>query len=201
DRFLYMARSRFQSELSEVDRHRGWYYALGILLIVLGVIVFGMAVTATIISVIAIGWILLAAGIVLVVHSFITGKWSGFLLSLAAGALSGMAGFAIVSHPFAGAVGITLMVGTILIAEGVYRSIAAISLQFPNWGWSVVSGIVSIIVGALLLRDWQSTSLWFLGAYVGIDLIIHGFSWIMFASRTHRLTGAVRGVEEDRRAA
>jgi uncharacterized membrane protein HdeD (DUF308 family) len=198
--FFDMARSRFRTGLAEVNRKWGWYFALGVFLVVLGAIASGMAVTTTVFSVVTLGWILLGAGAALVVHSFLTGKWSGFLLSLAAGALSAIAGITILSYPLSGALAITLMVGTILIAAGIYRSIASIAMQFPNWGWSLFSGIVSLALGAMLLRGWPTTGLWFLGLYIGVDLILHGLSWIMFSLRVHSLAG-LEITEADRRAA
>jgi uncharacterized membrane protein HdeD (DUF308 family) len=199
--FFDMARSRFRSGLADVDRKRGWYFALGLFLLVLGFVASGMAVATTLFSVVALGWILLVAGAGLIIHSFLTGKWSGFLLSLAAGALSAIAGITMLAHPLSGAVAITLMVGAILVAAGIYRSIASIAMQFPNWGWSLFSGVVSLAAGAILLSNWQTASLWFLGLFVGIDLIFHGISWITFALRVHSLAGELNISESDRRAA
>jgi uncharacterized membrane protein HdeD (DUF308 family) len=199
--FFDVARSHFRSGLAEVDRKWGWYFALGVFLALLGTIASGMAIATTMLSVVVLGWILLVAGAGLVVLSFLTGKWSGFLLTLAAGVLSAIVGITILSSPLSGAVAITLMVGTILIAAGIYRSVASIVMQFPNWGWSLVSGLVSLALGVMLLNSWQTASLWFLGLYVGIDLIIHGLSWIMFSLRVHSLAGELGITEAGRRAA
>jgi len=199
--FFDAARSRFRTGLAEVDRKWGWYLALGIFLTVLGVIASGMAVATTLLSVVILGWILLGAGAGLVVLSFLTGRWSGFLLSLAAGILSIIAGVTMLSHPVSGAVVITLMLGTILIAAGIYRSIGSIVMQFPNWGWSLVSGIVTLALGLMLVRNWLSASLYFLGLVVGIDLILHGFAWITFSTRVHRLAAEMGITDADRRAA
>jgi uncharacterized membrane protein HdeD (DUF308 family) len=199
--FFDMARGNFRGALAEVDRKRGWYSALGVFLIILGGIASMLAVATTMVSVVVFGWVLLAAGAAMVVFSFLTGNWSGFLLTLAAGVLSVIAGLAMLSSPVSGAVAITLMIGTILIAAGIFRSAASIVMKFPSWGWSVVSGIASVVLGAILLRGWQTTSLWFLGFAIGIELIFHGFSWIMFSSRVHSLAGELGIKEEDRRAA
>lgn len=199
--FFDIARSRFRTGLAEVDRKWGWYFALGVFLVVLGAIATGMAVATTLLSVVVLGWVLLGAGAAMVVLSFLTGKWSGFLLTLAAGALSVIAGLTLLGSPVAGAVAVTLIVGMILMTTGIYRSVASIFMQFPNWGWSLFSGIVSFALGAMLLRAWQTTSLWFLGLYIGLDLIFHGISWIMFSLRVHSLAGDLRITEEDRRRA
>src|SRR5262245_33743193 len=199
--FFDMARSRFREGLAELDRKRGWYSALGVFLVILGAIASYLAVATTLVSVVALGWILLAAGAALTILSFLTGRWSGFLLTLAAGALSIIAGIATLSNPVSGAVAITLMIGTILIAAGVYRSIASAVMRFPYWGWAVLSGIVTFALGVLLVRNWQSTSLWFLGLAIGIDLIVGGFSWTMFSQRIHSAARDLGITEEDRRAA
>jgi uncharacterized membrane protein HdeD (DUF308 family) len=199
--FFDTGRNRFRTGLAEIDRKRGWYFALGAFLILLGAIASGMAVGTTLLSVVVLGWILLGAGAGLVVLSFLTGRWSGFLLSLAAGILSIIAGLTMLSYPVSGAVAITLMFGTILIAAGIYRSVASIVMQFPNWGWSLLSGIVAIALGFMLVRNWQSTSLYFLGLAVGIDLILHGLAWITFSMRVHSLAGDVGTTDRDRRAA
>jgi uncharacterized membrane protein HdeD (DUF308 family) len=196
-----LARGHFRTGVAEISQKWGWYFALGVFLIVLGTTASGMAVATTLISVTVLGWVLLLAGAALIVLSFLTGKWSGFLLTLAAGALSIMAGIATLSNPLSGAVAITLMLGTILIAAGIYRSVASAVMRFPQWGWAFVSGIASFVVGAILLSNWQTASLWFIGLYIGIDLIIHGISWMMFSLGVHSLASELQITETDRRAA
>src|SRR5262245_41045084 len=105
--FFDLARSRFRAGLLDVDRKWGWYFALGVFLVVLGALATGMAVATTLLSIVALGWILMIAGVGLTVMSFLTGKWSGFLLSLAAGVLSIIAGFTMVSSPLSAAVALT----------------------------------------------------------------------------------------------
>jgi len=198
--FFDATRGRLRAGLAELDQKRGWYLALGVFLVLLGGIASYLAVATTMLSVVFLGWTLLAAGAGLALLSFLTGRWSGFLLTLAAGVLSIIAGIATLSSPVSGAVAITLMIGTILIAAGIYRSIASIVMRFPYWGWTLVSGIVAFVLGAMLVRDWQSTSLWFLGLAIGIDLIVHGFSWIMFSQRIHSVASDLGITEADRAA-
>ena len=198
--FFDSARDRMRSGLAELAGNWGWYFALGAFLTILGIIAAGSAVATTMISVIALGWILVAAGLGLCVLSFLTGKWSGFLLSLAAGILSIIAGIDLLTFPVAGAVAITMLIGTVLLVAGIIRSVASIAMRFPNWGWALLSGIVAIVLGGMLLRGWQTTSLYFLGLAIGIDLILHSISWMTFSTEIHRLAGEL-GIREERRAA
>src|SRR5215472_15554601 len=97
--FYDLARDRVRSGLAELAGKWGWYFALGVFLVILGFIAAGMAVATTLLSVVALGWILLVAGAGSIVLSFLTGKWSGFLLLLAAGILSIIAGLEMLSYP------------------------------------------------------------------------------------------------------
>jgi uncharacterized membrane protein HdeD (DUF308 family) len=186
--------------LAELSGKWGWYLALGVFLVILGFIASGAAVATTIVSTVLVGWILLVAGAGLAVLSFLTGRWSGFLLTMAAGILSIRAGLEILTYPVSGAAVITMIIGTMLAVAGIFRSIASISMRFPNWGWALLSGIVAVVLGVALLRNWQQSSLWFLGVAIGIDLILHGFSWITFAFGIHRLAGELGITEADRAA-
>jgi len=192
---------RFRAGLAELSGRWGWCLALGVFLIVLGLIASGMAVATTILTTVVLGWILLGAGAGLAVLSFLTGKWSGFLLTMAAGILSIVAGIEFVSYPLSGAAGINLIIGTVLLVAGTYRLLSSIVMRFPNWGWALVSGIVAFALGIILLRNWQRASLWFLGVAVGVDLIFHGISWITFSLGIHRMAGSAGITEADRRVA
>jgi uncharacterized membrane protein HdeD (DUF308 family) len=160
-----------------------------------------MATMTTLLSVTVLGWVLFGSGAGLVLVSFLTARWSGFLLSLAAGVLSIIAGVNILSHPVAGAVALTMILGTILLVAGIFRAVASIAMRFPNWGWALFSGIVTFALGAMLLRNLENLSLWFLGFAVGLDLILHGVSWMTFSLGLNRLARELRVREADRPAA
>jgi uncharacterized membrane protein HdeD (DUF308 family) len=172
---------RFRAGIDEISHRWGWYFALGVLLSVLGVVLSSYAYYATVASVMVFGAFLVFGGITLCILSFLTGKWSGFLLSLAIGVLSIITGVELTRAPVAGAAIMTLVIASYLFVSGIFRMISAASMRFPNWGWAEFSGIVSVILGALLWAGWPATGLWFIGFYLGIDLFIHGLSWCMFA--------------------
>jgi uncharacterized membrane protein HdeD (DUF308 family) len=199
--FYDPSRDRVRSGFAELAGKWGWYLALGVFLVILGFIAAGKAVTTTILSTVLVGWILLVAGAGLAILSFLTGRWSGFLLTMAAGILSIVAGSEILNYPASGAAVITMIIGTMLAVSGIFRSIGSAAMRFPNWGWSLLSGIVTFVLGVALIRNWQSSSLWFLGLAVGVDLIFHGISWITFSFGIHSLASALGITEADRGAA
>lgn len=198
---LVNMQNRFHAGIEEMGHRWGWYLALGAILIILGIGLASDAFLATVASVMVFGWVLVVAGITLGFLSVLTGKWSGFLISMAAAILAVITGIELMRAPLAGAATLTLLIASYFGFTGIFRAVAAIAMQFPNWGWSVVSGMVSIALGAMLLSNWPSSSLWFIGFYVGIDLIVHGFAWCMFAMSVRRLSRTFESVRQERPAA
>jgi uncharacterized membrane protein HdeD (DUF308 family) len=51
----------------------------------------------------------------------------------------------------------------------------------------VLSGIVSVVLGIMLLIQMPVSSVWFIGFAIGVDLIVDGASLIGFATALHSL--------------
>ena len=87
-----------------------WFFALGVLLVILGIGVAGSAYYATLFSVFLLGFFLLGAGIVQFIQAFLARQWSGFFLSLLLGTLYLITGFLCITKPSAAAISITLWI-------------------------------------------------------------------------------------------
>jgi uncharacterized membrane protein HdeD (DUF308 family) len=46
------------------------------------------------------------------------------------------------------------------------------------WVWVVISGLVTLLLGGVILAHWPVSSLYVLGIFLGVDLVIAGVSWI-----------------------
>lgn len=95
--------------LEDFQKNRGWFLALGILLIIVGTIAIIYDVAATMLSVLFFGWLLIVAGVFEAVQSFWQPKWGGFFLHLIGGILALVVGFHLVTSPAAGALVLTLV--------------------------------------------------------------------------------------------
>jgi len=168
--------------LHETRTSWGWFLALGLLLILLGVVCIIGDVTATFATVLVFGWVLIVAGVVELVHAFRVHTWSGFFLNLASALLRGFTGYFLIRYPLAGAVGLTIVLASFFFVSGAFRAIGAGMLRFPRWGWSLLSGIVAMILGVILLSQLPLSSLWFIGFAVGVDLILEGISLVTLAT-------------------
>jgi uncharacterized membrane protein HdeD (DUF308 family) len=173
--------------MEEIRESWGWILALGILLMLLGVVCIVGDVTATFATVLAFGWLLLLSGIVALVHAFRTRTWSGFFLSLLSALLRGFSGYLLIRYPSAGAVSFTLILASFFIVGGLFRAVGAEMVKFPRWGWSVFSGIVSVVLGMKLLAQMPASSIWFIGFAIGFDMIVDGASLVGFAMAIHSL--------------
>ena len=132
---------------NELRRSWGWYLVFGIVLIVLGTIALGSALLMTIASVFFFGWILIVGGVMEVVHAFWHKRWSGFFLDLLTGILYVVAGWMIMSNPAQSALLLTLVIAMFLVFEGVFRIVVALAVRYPHWGWLLLNGVISLLLG------------------------------------------------------
>lgn len=94
-------------------------------------------------------------------------------------ALSGLfylvAGIWVVAYPVESEVSLTLFVGLLLIFEGVMELAAAAASQAEARGLVLIDGVVTAVLGGLLVAEWPSDSLWAVGTLFGISLFFTGF--------------------------
>ncbi|HEY9687017.1 MAG TPA: DUF308 domain-containing protein [Coleofasciculaceae cyanobacterium] len=166
----------------------GWLLALGIAAILLGVIAITMSSLTTMITVGTLGLLLMLGGVVMLLHSFETRGWRGFLMNLIVGLLYSFTGFFLFVNPAAGALMLTLLLAAVFVVGGFVRCIVAASKRFEHWGVFFASGVVSIVLGSLIWAQWPVSGLFIIGLFVGIDLLMTGWSLLMVALRVRHLT-------------
>jgi uncharacterized membrane protein HdeD (DUF308 family) len=157
----------------------GWIVALGVVYVVAGVIALGSVVMATIATVWLVGIMMLLAGVFEVINAFQIKTWGRFLFWLALGILYIIAGFVAFDNPLLTAVWLTLILGAALVASGIVRIFLGFNMQGGTpWGWVVASGVITLLLGIIILIHWPVSSLYVLGIFLGVDLVFAGASWI-----------------------
>lgn len=191
-----MATPTLLSTVEEFRHQWGWLLALGISMIILGVIALAVIPIATVASAIVFGWLLVLSGIFEAVHGFQMRGSHSMFLHLIGGVLGVLIGFLVVTHPIAGALVWTLLFASFLTVIGLFRSITAVALKFPHWGWALFDGIITLVLGFSLWAGWPWSGIWFLGFAVGIALLLRGWSYVMlaFALRQIPSSGQIRRV-------
>ena len=158
-----------------------WLFLYGILLAVCGTAAVIFPVLTTFSVMLVLGIALMIGGVATIVSSFWAGKWSGLLVQLLVGILYVMVGFFITDTPLKSAIAITLLVAAFFIVAGAFRSIAALMIQYPYWGWSLLNGVVTFLLGVIIYRHVPESAIWVLGLLVGLEMIFHGWTWIMLS--------------------
>ena len=175
--------------MEALSRNWGWLLALGILMIILGVFAIGAPVVATIAFQVVLGWLLVIGGIAEAIHAFMAQNWRGFLFELLSAILYIVVGALLLFNPLLGAAALTLLLAVFLVVEGIFKIIMALRVRdHRGWGWLLASGIVSLILGAMIWAQWPASGLWVIGLLVGIQLLFTGWSLVMLAlaARAHR---------------
>jgi uncharacterized membrane protein HdeD (DUF308 family) len=157
----------------------GWIVALGAIHILAGLVALYSIATATVASVLVVGIMMLIAGVAEVINAFQVKTWGKFLLWVLLGALYIVAGFVTFENPLLAAVLLTLMLGAALVASGVMRIILAFSMkEGAPWIAVAFSGVITLLLGLVILAHWPVSSVYVLGLFLGIDLVFAGISWI-----------------------
>ena len=169
------------SRIKTLRHNWSWFLALGIFLIFLGLLAMGSATYTTFFSIFFMGFLLLIGGIVEIIYSFWTKEWSGFFLSLLIGIFYTLIGFLFLVKPVQTAAALTLLLGSLFFVSGLFKIFSSIIIRFEQWGWILASGIVSLILGILILSEWPVASLWLIGLFIGIDLLFYGWTWVILS--------------------
>ena len=159
--------------------NRGWFIALGVVLAILGLIALYNAVDATLVTTIIVGWLLVIAGIANIIGAFTTNVGLGWrLVQALLGILYVVVGFNIIADPLAGAITLTVVIGALLIADGIFRIVAVFMDRPANTVWMVVLAIINILLGMWIWTGipWSGIVI---GVFVGIQLLIAGIAWIV----------------------
>lgn len=165
----------------------GWFVGLGIVLMGLGAIAIASAVAATLVSVLVFGWLLIIGGVFEAVYAFWQERWSAFFIDLTIGILYAVVGFMIVANPTAAAVTLTLLVAMFLILAGLFRSVAALAVRPLHWGWLLLHGLISLVLGIAIWQQWPLSGLWVIGLFVGIELLLNGATLALLGASARTL--------------
>jgi len=158
----------------------GWIVALGVIFMIAGVIALGSVVMATVSAVLVVGIMMIMAGVAEIITAFNVKDWGRFAVWMLLGLLYVAAGVICFLNPFEAATVLTLLLGVALVVGGIVRMFLAWHMREAGkpWGWVVVSGVISLLLGLMIIAQWPYSSFYVLGIFLGIDLIFIGSSWL-----------------------
>jgi uncharacterized membrane protein HdeD (DUF308 family) len=165
-----------------LKRKWGWLLALGILLIVLGTLGLWMSFAMTLATVMMFGALLTFGGVFQLLNAFQLKGWKSVLWHVLIALLYIAAGIVIFTDPVFASLGLTMALAWILIAVGLLRILMAFQLRpVSGWVWPLVSGLISILLGAMILAQWPTSGFWVIGLFVAIEMVVNGWSSVFVA--------------------
>lgn len=171
----------------KIERNRDWFLFLGIGQVILGLIALASGVYGTVFSTLLLGAITLGAGILQLIQAFRWKGWANFFLHLFLGILYSVSGAFIIYEPVLNAVFLTLFLAVFFVISGISRAVFALTTHTPNRFWVIISGILNVTLGVLIYKQWPASGLWVLGAFLGIDLLVTGWTWILLALKSKKV--------------
>jgi uncharacterized membrane protein HdeD (DUF308 family) len=166
---------------AEIIHNWGWFLTFGIALVVLGVAAVARSVAATVVSMLFFGWLLVIAAGIEAVQTIMVEKWAGVFPHMMGAILFGVVGILIIWRPLVAAEILTLLMGAFFLVAGLFHIVAPAVISLPNWGWHVLNGVITLMLGVLVLAQWPVSGLWVIGLFIGIELIFYGVAWIAVA--------------------
>lgn len=166
-----------------VKKAWGWFLLWGIGLLILGLLAISSVTLTTLISIIFLGVLIFISGVIILIDAFTFWwrLWGGFFLHFFIGLFYLFAGAILIKNPIFASLSLTFILGIFYVLIGISRIIYSLTLQVFRWKLTLFNGIVTLLLGILILASWPSSSLYIIGLFVGIDLVICGWVYIMAA--------------------
>jgi uncharacterized membrane protein HdeD (DUF308 family) len=169
-------------EPDAVREHRGRFIALGIALVVLGVLAMLAPYATGLVTAVVLGWLIALAGVAEAIHAMLDREWGGSVWAIIGALFYVAAGALFVAFPQRGKVFLTIVLTGLLAVDGAHKLIrAAQHRAVPYWGWLLFDGILSLCFAFLVWRHWPSTASWALGLMVGLAMVFNGSSMLVLA--------------------
>jgi uncharacterized membrane protein HdeD (DUF308 family) len=195
-----MKRSEIMSEsevitsglLDGIKKNAGLAVIIGIIMLVCGFFAIGSPLAAGLSVTIVVGVMLIVGGIAQCFLAFQAGAFGRGLLTFIMGALTTVAGFYLFNQPLAGLASITIFLAIYFVVTGIFELVSAFQIR-PAEGWGVMlfNGIVTLLLGVMIWRQFPLSGAWAVGVLFGVKLMLSGWS-LIFIGRSVR--GAAKAV-------
>jgi uncharacterized membrane protein HdeD (DUF308 family) len=164
----------------------GWFVAYGGLCLVFGAAALAMAAVSTLAVVFFTALMLILAGGVEIIIGFSSRDWPSFFLWVLSGLFYVVFGAFALAQPTAAAAALTIVVGIGFLLAGGARIWLGAALPAGPRAYVVFAGVVTLLLGVLILAGWPGNTLFVLGTLFGVDMVFYGASWIGLGLKLRR---------------
>ncbi|OIJ93073.1 HdeD family acid-resistance protein [Streptomyces monashensis] len=189
-----MARAgKRKDSATSLSRGFGLLAALGVLLVLAGLVGLVYTAVATLTSMLLFGWLLLTGGVVGLAHAVQARGTSYFWLGVIVAALNIAAGVVVIHLPHATAAALTMFAALLFLTAGIFRLAGGLVVRGPQLGWTLLLGAFDLLLGILVLGSWPSSSQYVIGAFFSLALLFDGLGLVAAGYGGRRVVGLVSG--------
>jgi len=163
----------------------------GILLVVFGMVAIGSPFLAAVAVNIAVAWLIVLAGVVHVMLGVRAHGAGSMIWKLLVGLAYLVFGVYLITHPVLGVASLTLLLASLFLIEGILDIVLFFSMR-PLGGstWVLVDGIITLLLGLMIYRQWPSSAAWAIGTLVGVSMIVSGITRVMLSLAVRQAAGS-----------
>ena len=164
----------------------------GVILVIAGFLAMVSPFVAGLSVTIMVGALMAISGISQCFLAFKAGAFGRALVVFLVGLIMAVAGFYMISQPVAGLAALTLILAAYFIASGILEIIVAFQLRpADGWGFELFGGIVTLVLGFLLWRQFPLSGAWAIGILFGLKMVFSGWALIFVGRSVKKITTAV----------
>lgn len=169
-----------EAVLNGMRKASGWSIALGILMMVAGIIAMVEPGVSGLFIALIVGWSAVFNGFAQIIYGVRTHGGAHVILEVILGIIYIIAGIYLIMHPVGSLLALTLLLACFLLVYGIFALVLAFRMRPHNgWGWVLFDGIITILLGALIWKHWPINSEWVVGTLFGISIFISGMTRLM----------------------
>ncbi len=171
-----------EAALGVLTRNWGWLLIMGILFVILGLIGLGRVFVLTVAGTLFFGILMIIGGLAQFLEAFKLGGWKGTVFHVVMAILYVAGGIFVIVDPTAAKLMLTWVLGVVFLSVGIIRVIMALQMRpMGSWLMPFLGGIISMVLGGIILAQWPFSGLYFIGLFIAIELIVNGWSYIFIA--------------------
>jgi uncharacterized membrane protein HdeD (DUF308 family) len=159
----------------------GWFAGYGALCMLFGCVALILVAASTLAVVFLIALMLIIAGGVEIMLGFNSRAWPSFFLWVISGLFYLISGAFALARPDVAAAVLTIFVGAGFVVAGLARIWLAYKLPGGSRAFIALAGVITTLLGAMILAGWPGDTMIILGTLFGVDMVFYGASWIALA--------------------
>ncbi|MDX2438350.1 MAG: HdeD family acid-resistance protein, partial [Acidobacteriota bacterium] len=184
--------------LDDAKKNSGLLIFLGVLTVIFGIIAIASPYLVGVTVSMFVGILLLGSGVAQIVHAVKSRQWGTGIWGTVIGLLGVAAGLLMIFRPVVGLLSMTLLLAFYFLIDGISEIIAAFKIKpDQGWGWVLFNGVIAVLLGLMIWRQWPISGAWAIGVLVGIHIVFSGWTMVVLGTGARRIAGALEDAVED----